>query len=169
MRETPEDLRRLDALLDDSYRNAGVHLRSVVTPERRVTAEALASRLTGVRVLALATVTADGRPLVAPVDGLLYRGSFWFGSAASSVRMRHLAARPWVSATYVEGERFGVIVHGRAAVADLGDPANRGFRELCVEVYGGSWEDWGAGAVYAAIEADRVFAFSFEGIGGPPG
>jgi hypothetical protein len=169
MRETPDDLRRLDALLDDSYRNAGAHLRSVVTPERRITARALASRLTGVRVLALATVTADGRPLVAPVDGLLYRGSFWFGSAVSSVRMRHLAARPSVSATYVEGERFGVIVHGLAAVADLGDPANRGFRDLCVEVYGDSWEDWGAGALYASIAADRLYAFSFEGIGGPPG
>jgi hypothetical protein len=162
MRETSEDLRRLDTLLDASYRAAGEHLRSVVTPERRVTAETLADRLTGVRVLSLATVTAGGRPLVAPVDGLLFRGSFWFGSSASSVRMRHLTVRPWVSATYVEGERFGVIVHGRAVMADLGDPAHRGFRDLCLEVYGDSWEEWGAGAAYASIEADRFFAFAFE-------
>ena len=162
MRETPEDLRRVDALLDASYREAGEHLRSVVTPERRVGAATLAGRPAGVRVLSPATVTAGGRPLVAPVDGLLHRGSFWFGSSSSSVRMRHLTVRPWVGATYVEGERFGVIVHGRAAVADLGDPAHRGFRDLCLEVDGGSWEEWGAGAVYASIEAHRLFAFVIE-------
>jgi hypothetical protein len=169
MRETPDDLQHLDALLHASYRDAGEHLRSVVTPERRVPAAVLAARLTGVRVLALATVTAAGRPLVAPVDGLFYRGTFWFGSSPSSVRMRHLAVRPYVSATYVEGERFGVIVHGRAAVADLGDPEHRGFRDLCLEVYGEAWNDWGAGASYASIEADRIFAFAFEHEGGPPG
>ena len=45
-------------------------------------------------LLALATVTADGRPIVGPVDGIFYRGSFHFGSAPDSVRFRHIRPAP---------------------------------------------------------------------------
>jgi hypothetical protein len=48
-------------------------------------------------LLPLATVTADQRPLVGPVDGIFYRGSFYFGSAPDSIRFRHIRARPQVS------------------------------------------------------------------------
>ena len=42
MHETAEDLQRLQDLLDRSYASAGKHLKEVITPERRLTAEALA-------------------------------------------------------------------------------------------------------------------------------
>ena len=90
MHETPEDLAALQALLDRSYESAGQHLKRIITPERRLTAEQLAERLTGMSLLALATATADGRPIVGPVDGVFYRGAFHFGSAADSVRFRHI-------------------------------------------------------------------------------
>jgi hypothetical protein len=67
MHETEADLRELQALLDRSYESAGTHLRRIITPERRLSAEALAGRLQGMCLLALATVTADGRPIVGPV------------------------------------------------------------------------------------------------------
>ena len=57
-------------------------------------------------LLALATVTADGRPLVSPVDGIFYRGAFYFGSAPDSVKFRHIRARPQVSATHLPGEHL---------------------------------------------------------------
>jgi len=38
------------------------------------------------RLLALATVTADGRPIVGPVDGVFLHGAFHFGSAPDSAR-----------------------------------------------------------------------------------
>ena len=94
MHETDADIAALQRLLDESYTHAGAHLRRVITPERRLDARALAARLTGVRLLALATVTGDGRPIVGPVDGIFYRGAFWFGSAPDSVRIRHIRARP---------------------------------------------------------------------------
>jgi len=62
--ETEADLTALQDLLDRSYAAAGPHLRNVITPERRVGAAEPADRLTGMRLLALATVTADGRPIV---------------------------------------------------------------------------------------------------------
>ena len=76
MRETAEDLDRLQDVLDESHRAGGGHLRGIITDERLLTAEQIAERLVGMRLLALATSTADGRPLVSPVDGIFYRGEF---------------------------------------------------------------------------------------------
>jgi hypothetical protein len=160
MHETLDDLERLQALLDDSYAGAGTHLRSVSTPERLVSAADLASRLSGVRLMAVATVTDDGRPLVGPVDGLFYRGEFWFGSADNSVRFRHLRLRPTVSATHIDGERFAVTVHGVAHEVDLASAGAGGFADYCVEIYGPSWRTWNA--PYARIAADKMFTFSLE-------
>ena len=69
MHETPEDIARLQDLLDQSYAAGGPHLRSTITPERRLGAAELVERLQGMRLLVVATVTADGRPLTGPVDG----------------------------------------------------------------------------------------------------
>ena len=103
MHETPEDIARLQDLLDRSYAAGGPHLRSTITPERRLGAAELVERLQGMRLLVVATVTADGRPLTGPVDGIFYRGAFHFGSAPESIRLRHLRARPQVSATHLPG------------------------------------------------------------------
>ena len=57
MHETAEDLAALQELLDRSYVAAGPHLLRIITPERRLTAEQVCERLTGMRLLALATAT----------------------------------------------------------------------------------------------------------------
>src|SRR5919202_5781968 len=114
MHETPADLDRMQELLDRSYAHAGAHLLRIITPERRLDARQVAERLTGMCLLALATVTADGRPIVGAVDGIFYRGAFHFGSSPDSVRFRHIRRRPQVSATHLPGEELSVTVHGRA-------------------------------------------------------
>src|SRR6185436_4123383 len=119
MHETPEDLAALQGLLDRSYAAAGAHLRRIITPERRLAADEVVERLTGMCLLALATATADGRPVVGPVDGIFFRGAFHFGSSPESVRFRHIGARPHVSATHLPGEELAVTVHGRAERVDL--------------------------------------------------
>jgi hypothetical protein len=167
--ETAADLDALQQLLDRSYAAAGEHLRRIVTPERRMPAAALAARLEGVRLLALATATADGRPIVGPVDGIFYRGAFWFGSAPDSVRFRHIRTRPDVSATHIDGEPFSVTVHGRAHVHDLRDPGVAGFRSALAEVYtpryGEDWIGWAEQHPYARIDARRMYTFNFEEAG----
>ena len=69
MLETPQEFERLQALLDASMEEAGPHLRGIITDERRLDARQLTERLTGMRLLVLATATSDGRPVTAPVDG----------------------------------------------------------------------------------------------------
>jgi uncharacterized pyridoxamine 5'-phosphate oxidase family protein len=162
--ETEADLTTLQALLDASYTSAGAHLRSIHTPERRVHAHDLADVLRGVRVLSLATVTARCEPRVGPVDGLFYRGQFWFGSAHESVRFRHLRARPQVSGAHTVGETFAVIVHGRAAEVDVSAPEYAGFRAALLGVYP-DWEQWYPEDVpppYARIDAETMYAYAFE-------
>ena len=160
--ETPDDLAALQELLDRSYAGAGSHLRRIITPERRLTAEQVSERLTGMCLLALATATSDGRPIVGPVDGIFFRGAFHFGSAPNSVRFRHIRSRPYVSATHLPGEELAVTVHGRAHTIDVKEGL---FRETLLEIYvpryGPEWErDFlDSGPLYARIEADRMFTF----------
>jgi uncharacterized pyridoxamine 5'-phosphate oxidase family protein len=162
VRETPSDLIWLQRMLDDSYARAGEHLRRIITEERRLDAARLVDRLSGVQVLHLATVTAKGEPRVGPVDGLLFRGRFWFGSAPDSVRFRHLRARPQVSATVTKGEEFQVTVHGRAVEVDMTAPDTLPFRDLLIETYGESWESWAVGAPYARIDPGAMYTYSAE-------
>ncbi len=167
MHETPADLAALQELLDRSYARAGPHLRRIITPERRLTAGQVAGRLTGMSLLALATVTADGRPVVGPVDGIFFRGAFHFGSSPDSVRFRHIGARPQVSATHLPSEELAVTVHGRAVPVDVHGEADAEFRQTLLEVYvpryGPEWEEFlDSGPVYARIDADRMFTFHME-------
>jgi nitroimidazol reductase NimA-like FMN-containing flavoprotein (pyridoxamine 5'-phosphate oxidase superfamily) len=116
------------------------------------------------RLLVLATVTRDGRPLVAPVDGIFFRGAFHFGSSPDSVRLRHIQERPQVSATHLPGEDFAVTVHGRAHVLDMRAEKNAGFRQALLDIYtpqyGSEWESFlDADSIYARIDADKMFTF----------
>ena len=157
MHETAADLAALQVLLDRSYDASGQHLRRIITPERRLTGEQVAEKLTGMCLLALATATADGRPIVGPVDGIFFRGAFHFGSAPDSVRFRHIDARPHVSATHLPGEELAVTVHGRAVPVDV---RTGPFRQTMLDVYGqGHAELIDSGARFARIQADRMFTF----------
>ena len=69
-----EDLEQLQDLLDRSYSTGGTHLQRVITPERRLTAVELVSRLEGMCLLTVATVTAA----VAP-------GAFGIGTLSATV------------------------------------------------------------------------------------
>lgn len=169
MHETPDDLRHLQRLLDESAAAAGPHLRGIISDERRLGAEDLCRRLQGMRLLTVATVTAGGRPLAGPVDGYLLHGSFWFSSGRDSVRMRHLAARPAVSATHLPGEELAVTVHGRAELFELADPAGGVLRQAMLDHYlprqGPEFQEWldRADALGARIAADKMFTFHLDG------
>ena len=120
---------------------------------------------TGMCLLALATTTADGRPIVGPVDSIFYQGAFHFGSAPDSIRFRHIGKRPQVSATHLPGEELAITVHGRAVPIDIRSGENAGFRRTLLEVYvpryGPEWEQFlDSGVAYARIDADRMFTFS---------
>lgn len=163
MHERPDDLDALQRTIDASYRNAGAHLSEIHTTERRLEASEVAELLQGMCLLTLATTTRDGRPITGPVDGIFFRGAFHFGSSPTSLRFRHIAERPAVSATHLPGEHLAVTVHGTAVPVDVAADEHAEFRQTLLDFYlpryGDSWLPVLEGASYARIEADRMFTF----------
>lgn len=158
MQETPDDIARMQSLLDESYAGAGPHLAAIHTRDARLTAEQLITRLLGMQVFVVATVTRDCRPRTGPVDCFLYRGDLRFGTASHSVRARHLARSPSISATHVRGEELVVTVHGTAEPLDFGGP-DSDFRDFLREHYGADLFDQSlAGEPYYRILPERLFA-----------
>ncbi|HVT22526.1 MAG TPA: pyridoxamine 5'-phosphate oxidase family protein [Mycobacteriales bacterium] len=172
MRETPAEIAALQELLDRSAASGGPHLSGIIDADRRLTAVALCERLTGMRLLTVATVTADGRPLTGAVDGYFLHGTWYFSTSPDSVRARHLRARPAVSATHLPGESLQVSVHGRAELFDFSDPAHgallkQAMLDHYLPIQGPSFEEWinnneDEGAIGARIIADKMFTFYLE-------
>ncbi|WP_019878221.1 pyridoxamine 5'-phosphate oxidase family protein [Sporichthya polymorpha] len=163
MYETPEDLAALQELLDRSRAGAGGHLADIFTADRWLDAKALTERLQSMCLLSLATVTADNRPLVGAVDAFFIRGSFCFGSSPTSVRARHIAARPQVSAVHLPGEHLSVTVHGQAHLIGWGteDPYAAPLLDALRDKYGA--DNFGEqGAPYWRIEAAKMFVFHMD-------
>jgi general stress protein 26 len=163
MYETPEEMLRLQSVLDASAASAGPHQRAIITEDRRVDAVTLRRKLRGMCLLVLTTVTADGRPLSGPVDGYFLHGCFWFSSGRDAVRMRHLARRPAVSATHLPSEEFAVTVHGTAEIFDVLDPARSELRKAMLDWYlpkqGSAFETWlvQENPLGARIVPDKMF------------
>ncbi len=160
MKETSEDLEKLQSLLNESIERAGDFLRSAFQmPELSFTADQLANALYGSLTVAFATTTAKGEPRVAPTNGLFYRGRFYIPTVADSARARHVRKRPAVSLTYYRGNELAVIAHGRA---ELLLPEQPDFGELDAlerEHAGVSVLEWGEG-VYLGIEAEVLYTFA---------
>ena len=133
MHESIQDLQVLQSILDRSLARAGRHLRSVFRHHQAMMSEDIVATLQGVFLLHLATVSNANRPVVAPIDGLFYRGRFLFSAPEHSIRVQHLRHRPHVSATYTQGNAVCIIVHGRAVEAPASNAEVTAFFE---EVYG---------------------------------
>lgn len=151
MRETPEELTRLQALLDASLSGSTAHLQSIVGG-RTVTAEQLTRILTGMCTLALSTVTAKGEPRISGVDGHFLHGTWYFGTARTAAKARHLGARPAASVAHLRGEDLGVFTHGTAEILNPegGVPAP-GWPDLLAYLkgfYGENAFDWDREVVY---------------------
>ena len=168
MHETPDDLERLQEVLDTSLADSGTHIRSAFSQDNRPTATELVDYLPGLFELHLAVIAGDGAPLVAPVDGFLLRGRICLGLPARSVRATLVRRDPRVSASYI-GTTASFIVHGSFVEIDDAHPDldlyKDSARALYVAEYGSwfksyltqKWETEGRGAV-GVIYPRKFFA-----------
>lgn len=168
MRETPEELEELQALLDDSLSRSTSHLRSIINAERTLTAWQLTEVLTGMCTLALSTVTAKGEPRVSGADGHFLHGKWHFGTARTAAKARHLAARPAASAAHMRGEDLGVFTHGTVEILNPldGEPA-ADWPDLLAyfkDFYGDDIFDWEKEVVYYRLHPHwmSVYAPDFD-------
>jgi hypothetical protein len=166
--ETESNMAELQRILDASIESSGAHLRSAFSQETPPTARRMVEALPGIFEMHLAVVTAEGAPLVAPIDGILYKGKVWVGIPAKAVRARLVRRDPRVSASYNTND-FAFIVHGAFQEPPNDDLDRQEFaalaRSLYIEQYGdwfGPWMDQrdrteGPG-VTGYIEPRRMFA-----------
>jgi hypothetical protein len=151
--ESEAELDALDALLERSLAGATSHLKSIIRPgESTLTARQLVEVLSGMCVLTVSTVTANGEPRVSAVDGHFLHGCWVFGTDRSAAKARHLHARPAVSAAHLRGETLGVFTHGTAEelnpLAGPADPQWDAILGHLTNHYGESPLGWGDVVAY---------------------
>lgn len=82
--------------------------------------------------------------------------------------MRHLTARPNVSAIHIPGEEFAVTVHGQVQLFNVLDPTQGDLRQAMLDHYlpkqGPDFEIWlnDANPIGARIEAAKIFTFQMK-------
>jgi general stress protein 26 len=143
MKETPDELEALQALLDRSHAASTAHLREIIHGDRRLTAVDLAALLTGMKVLSVATVTASGEPRISAVDGHFLHATWSFSTSGTAAKARHLRARPQVSVAHVDGEELALFSHGRVEELQRGDADWDETLTHWTGHYGSSPLDWG--------------------------
>jgi general stress protein 26 len=144
--ETPDDLARLQTLLDGSHAGATEHLRGIIHDDRTLSAAQVAALLTGMKVISVATVTAAGEPRISAMDGHFLHGTWTFSTSRTAAKARHLAARPAVSVAHVDGEAMAVFSHGRAV--ELAGDELAAVDEHWTGHYGSSPLSWGDVVMY---------------------
>lgn len=160
MRETPEDIERLQALLDESIGRAGTFLRrSFQMPEHSLSAQQLIEYWQGVQVVALATVTTRGEPRLAPIGSFLYRGNIYLPTVATAARTRHIEKRPAVSLTLLRENELAIIVHGSASIINSDHQDFKTLEDCLYEFSHTKAGEWGEG-VYLHVHADAIYTYN---------
>ena len=163
MYETPEELAELDRLLSGSLGGASEHLRSIMTEEERTLNAAETCRvLTGMKTLALATVTNAGEPRISGVDGHFLHARWVFTTAGNAVKARHLRARPSASVAHIVGDDLGVYAHGTVEFLSDADADFPGIEAHLVNHYGSSPSSWGDYIVYLRFQPSWMVSYAFN-------
>jgi general stress protein 26 len=159
MLETPEELERLQSLLDASHARATEHLREIINDDRTLSARDIAALLTGMRVISTATVTAHGEPRISAMDGHFLHGTWTLSTSRTSAKARHLARRPAVSIAHVDGEALAIFSHGR--VVELAGDELAAVDAHWTSHYGSSPLSWGD-VVMWRLEPSWMVGYAFR-------
>jgi general stress protein 26 len=159
MLETPDDLARLQSLLDASHARATEHLRGIINDRRTLSATQIAGLLTGMKVITAATVTAQGEPRISAMDGHFLHGTWTFSTSRTSAKARHLAPRPAVSVAHVDGEALAVFSHGH--VVELSGDELAAVDQHWTGHYGSSPLSWGD-VVMWRLEPTWMVGYAFQ-------
>jgi uncharacterized pyridoxamine 5'-phosphate oxidase family protein len=162
MYETPDDIQRLQQILDRSIEHAGAFIReSFEMPGHSLSARQLVHFWQGLQTVAFATVTARGEPRVAPIGALLLRGRFAIPTVAAAVRTRHVQRQPAISFTLYQANSLAVIVHGEAVIVRQNHPEFAEFEAFQREVSGTSVLNWGEG-VFLLVMPKTIYTYAHE-------
>ncbi len=162
MYETQDELAELDVLLRASLHRSTEHLRSIVTEgERTLDAAETCRVLTGMRTLALATVTARGEPRISGADGHFLHARWVFTTSGTSAKAVHLRSRPAVSVAHLVGDDLGIFCHGDVEVLTEDHPDRAAVESHLTAHYGSSPSSWGPDILYARVRPHWMVSYAF--------
>ena len=162
MLETPAELDALQRLLDSSRAGATGHLRGIINDRRALSASDVVSLLTGMKVIAVATVTARAEPRISAVDGHFLHGTWTWSTDGSAAKARHLQARPAVSVAHVDNEDLAVFAHGQAERMSSADPSWDETLAHWTAHYGSSPLGWGEDIRLYRLAASWMVGYAFD-------
>jgi hypothetical protein len=158
--ETDEEIAELQRLFDRTMRTANPHMRSIVTPERTLTARQVVTYMQGTKHVVFATVD-EGEPRASPLDSLFIHGRFTLSTGTRASKVRHLRANPACSAVHMDGDRIAVVANGRAEWIGRDHPDHEVIHGTWERHYGSSPYTWGD-VVFFRLEPVRMWAYAFE-------
>jgi nitroimidazol reductase NimA-like FMN-containing flavoprotein (pyridoxamine 5'-phosphate oxidase superfamily) len=127
--------------------------------------EEVATRIAAARNYFLATVGADGRPHLRPVDGVFVEGALCFGGSPETRWVRHLEHQPEASASLPDDDQ-AVILEGRVEmITDASDPVAVALNPANRAKYPQYFTDDEPGEFqpFWCLRPRRVFAWSLTG------
>jgi len=158
--ETDAELAELQQLFDRTLRTANPHMRSIVTPDRRLNARQVAAYLQGTKHVVFATVD-ENEPRASPLDSLFIHGRFTMSTGRRASKVRHLQANPACSAVHMDAERIAVVANGRAEWIERDHPDHDPIHDTWTDVYGSSPYTWGD-IVFFRLNPVRMWAYAFD-------
>ena len=94
MFETDAEVAELQRLFDRTLRTANPHMRSIVTPERRLTARKVMAYMQGTKHVVFATID-ENEPRASPLDALFVHGRFTMSTGKRATKVRFGPVHPW--------------------------------------------------------------------------
>lgn len=162
MHETPDDLRRMQELMDRTLARANPHMASIVTEGRRLSARQVVRALDGIRHVALATVNAAGAPRVSPLDTLFVRGRFTLSTGGGAARLANLRRNPACSAVHMVGDSIAVTVNGEVEWIGRDHPDHDEIHGAWSTAYESDPYSWGDEIVFFRIQPSSMWAYAFR-------
>jgi Pyridoxamine 5'-phosphate oxidase len=159
MRETPEEIAELQALIDRTMAHINPHFAAIVTKKNRLTARQIVAYLQGTRIVAFGTVSQKGEPRVSPLDSLFLHGRFTLSTDVAATRIGHLRANPACSAVYLEGDRVAVVVNGRVEWIERGHPDHDEIHAAWTKQYNNDPYGWG-NVVFFRINPTAMWTYA---------
>ena len=145
----------LGGLQDRTFARATAATAVSYPPERRLSAEQLASYLDRRKFAVVGSTRADGRPHTAMSVYIRRDTTFWLPTMAGSVRERNLRRTPWLTMVIAEGDHpvhIAVIAEGPAVIVAAPDvPA-----DVRAAVTGDWVSEW------ICLTAERLLSYADE-------
>lgn len=160
MLETDVEVADLQRLFDRTLRTANPHMRSIVSPERRLTAGQVVAYLQGTKHVVFATV-ADDVPRASPLDALFIHGRFTMSTGQRASKVRHLRANPACSAVHMDGDRIAVVANGRVEWIERDHPDHDVIHGTWTTTYRSDPYTWGD-VVFFRLLPTTMWAYAFD-------